>query len=463
MAVSFRRMALLRRSSHLLLPIPMQHSSPPKVTNSPFSPRHCSSSTRENTSNEEYQRLLARREEPHQAVDLNFHGSKRRFRRASSMSFSEIKQAVDRLYQRYSRREAAAPDLNFHPSTTKTTVPALSSLFSPDSRLSNSKNNINYYTKFYRNRVSFRRRRWRDVDLRFMRRPSGALHRASDECDPESDERPIYKTILEDLSQPITEANVSDGLMSVPLLRHQKIALASMLQKETRSSPCLGGFLADDQGLGKTVSMIALILMQRSLQSKSKTVDACNHKAEALNLDDYDEQVTVDVERLESKEESGDAKPSTEPNSSTRTPSRKKPAGGTLIVCPASILRQWARELKEKVAEEQKLTVLVYHGSNRTKDPIELANYDVVLTTYAIVSNEFPKENDNTDSSVKRASGPLEKVDWFRVILDEAQTIRTIKLRQLKLAAVLVPKQGGAYLGHPFKILLMICIATLGS
>ncbi|KAL4356183.1 Chromatin remodeling protein [Arachis hypogaea] len=81
--------------------------------------------------------------------------------------------------------------------------------------------------------------------------------------------------------------------------------------------------------------MIALILMQRLLLSKSKTDDASNHKAEALNLDDEDDHVTVDVEKLENKEESDNVQPIAE-----------WPAAGTFVVCPANVLRQWAATKK---------------------------------------------------------------------------------------------------------------------
>ncbi|KAL1295687.1 hypothetical protein HN51_056534 [Arachis hypogaea] len=417
-----------------------------------------------------------------------------------------------------------------HPYTSR--VPPSSS-FAPDSRLSNLKDNMNNSQFFdtYRNRPhgvgpstmndkAYNRgpfMRGSDED-RFMHQngvirvlPPSLMHGksvppqyasssepafrsgAGDERAPGSDERLIYEAIVEDLSQNRVEVDVPDGHMCVSLLRHQKIALAWMLQKETRSLHCLGGILADDQGLGKTVSMIALILMQRSLQSKSKTDDACNHKTEALNLDDEDDRATVDLEKLENKEESDDVKPSTEPSSSTRAPSRKRPAAGTLVVCPASVLRQWARELKEKVVEEQRLAVLVYHGGSRTKDPTELARYDVVLTTYAIVTNEVPKqplvEEDDIDekmgerfgissefsaskkrkqlyngskkskrgrkgldeSSIESASGPLAKVGWFRVILDEAQTIKNHRTQVARACCSLRAKRRWCLSGTPIQ------------
>lgn len=47
--------------------------------------------------------------------------------------------------------------------------------------------------------------------------------------------------------------------LNVPMLRHQKLALAWMCRRE-QSHKVSGGILADDQGLGKTVTTIALLL-----------------------------------------------------------------------------------------------------------------------------------------------------------------------------------------------------------
>ncbi|CAI9109534.1 OLC1v1009369C1 [Oldenlandia corymbosa var. corymbosa] len=193
-----------------------------------------------------------------------------------------------------------------------------------------------------------------------------------------ADDRALFKEALKDLNQPTTEIDVPEGILSVPLIRHQKIALAWMMEKEKGHGICIGGILADDQGLGKTVSMIALIQMHRPLQQTHKTekkVPAAVVKPpEGLILVDEDTAPgavkTEQFVKLEVKSENVEEVPSVN----------------------TGVLRQWARELDEKVAEESKLSVLVYHGSKRTLDPFELAKYDVVLTTYAFVSMEVRKQ-----------------------------------------------------------------------
>ncbi|XP_010479492.1 PREDICTED: helicase-like transcription factor CHR28 [Camelina sativa] len=332
---------------------------------------------------------------------------------------------------------------------------------------------------------------------------SEPMHRngIGEERNSENDERLIYQAALQELNQPKSEVDLPAGLLSVPLMRHQKIALAWMFQKETCSLHCRGGILADDQGLGKTVSTIALILRQMH-EAKLKSKNSSNQEAEPLDLDADDESENP-LEKPESKASndsgangrSGIRKAKVEEAStSTQKFIRNRPAAGTLIVCPASVVRQWARELDEKVTDEAKLSVLIYHGGNRTKDPVELAKYDVVMTTYAIVSNEVPKqplvdddENDeknaekyglasgfsvnkkrkiavgSTKKSKKKGkknaddtlsdpdSGTLARVGWFRVVLDEAQTIKNHRTQVARACCGLRAKRRWCLSGTPIQ------------
>uniref|UniRef100_A0A7N0TPX8 Helicase-like transcription factor CHR28 n=1 Tax=Kalanchoe fedtschenkoi TaxID=63787 RepID=A0A7N0TPX8_KALFE len=317
---------------------------------------------------------------------------------------------------------------------------------------------------------------------------------AENEGDDGYDERLIMRAVIEDINQPVLEAELPDGLLSVALLKHQKIALAWMLQKETKSCTCAGGILADDQGLGKTISMIALIQMQRFMDSGTKSNVASNGIPEALNLDDDDDNTNaavVSVDQINSQQTG--LTPSV--SISVGSFNRRKPAAKTLVVCPASVLRQWARELDEKVydSEESKLSVLIYHGGNRTKDPTELAKFDVVLTTYALVTNEVPKEPladqedlefvhgeanglhsgfsapkkkkkeitikkktkkgrcDIDSGSLDCSSGALAKVSWYRVILDEAQTIKNHRTQVARACCRLRAKKRWCLSGTPIQ------------
>ncbi|TYG80671.1 hypothetical protein ES288_D02G235300v1 [Gossypium darwinii] len=307
--------------------------------------------------------------------------------------------------------------------------------------------------------------------------PDGHAYRAgvSEERFSVNDERMVYQAALEDLNQPKVEATFPDGLLSVPLLRHQ--------------------------GLGKTISMIALIQMQKYLESKSKSEDPEKHKTVALNLDDDNDNDnyndnnndTDELEEVKQKGESDDSKSVPEVSTSARAVSKRRLSAGTLVVCPASILRQWARELEDKVPEESKLSVLIYHGGSRTKDPSEFAKYDVVLTTYSIITNEVPKQpivdDDEIDEKIgeryglssefsinkkrKRAShvgmkmkkgkkdidsstidpsaGALAKPAWFRVILDEAQTIKNHRTQVARACCSLRAKRRWCLSGTPIQ------------
>ncbi|NXW02813.1 TTF2 factor, partial [Fregetta grallaria] len=204
------------------------------------------------------------------------------------------------------------------------------------------------------------------------------LHKSLESC-------PIEQTVAEDPS----------GL-KVPLLLHQKQALAWLLWRESQR-PC-GGILADDMGLGKTLTMIALILAQKQLKTEKRK-----------------EKLEIWVSK----------------NDSTVIPSCS-----TLIICPASLIHHWKKEIDRRVACG-KLRVYLYHGPNRDKHAEALSEYDVVVTTYSLLSKEVPasKEEgevpaeDHDVGSGSSPCSPLLKVAWARVVLDEAHNIKNPKVQ----------------------------------
>ncbi|RWA10520.1 hypothetical protein EKO27_g4581 [Xylaria grammica] len=164
--------------------------------------------------------------------------------------------------------------------------------------------------------------------------------------------------------------------LKVRLLPHQVEGVEWMRNRELgpvkKGKVPKGGLLADDMGLGKTLQSISLIL------TNSKPAD--KHPG---------------VEKT------------------------------TLVVAPLALIRQWEAELKEKIDDSHKLKVLVHHGPQRTKSFEDLRRYDVVITTYQILVSE----HNHCNNSVKAGCFGLH---WYRVILDEAHTIKNRNAKATK-------------------------------
>lgn len=57
--------------------------------------------------------------------------------------------------------------------------------------------------------------------------------------------------------------------------------------------------------------------------------------------------------------------------------------GGTLIVCPPSVVSTWQDQLITHVDPKNPLRIYLFHGPQRKTDPEFLASFEVVLTTYS--------------------------------------------------------------------------------
>ncbi|KAJ7275100.1 SNF2 superfamily protein [Mycena rebaudengoi] len=185
--------------------------------------------------------------------------------------------------------------------------------------------------------------------------------------------------------------------LDIPLMPHQLLGVAWMVELEKKKG-MQGGCLADEMGLGKTVQMIATMCKNPSADPLCKT---------------------------------------------------------TLIIAPLALLQQWQMEINTKTNAGWK--VLIYHGSNKPKKKADLLQYDVVLTTYSTMALEWPdleaeekrkakvtkkqkandfiaSDSDSDDSGpsykkAKKGPGLLFQVDFYRVVLDEAQNIRNKRTR----------------------------------
>ena len=79
----------------------------------------------------------------------------------------------------------------------------------------------------------------------------------------------------------------------------------------------------------------------------------------------------------------------------------------TLVVCPLAVVQNWKREIKDRL--DLPIKIAIYRGKSR--HVMDLADYNIVITTYATLSLE-PMD------------GQLMTNDWHRVVLDESQMIK---------------------------------------
>ncbi|XP_073155307.1 DNA repair protein RAD5B [Henckelia pumila] len=157
----------------------------------------------------------------------------------------------------------------------------------------------------------------------------------------------------------------------------------------TATQMARGGILADAMGLGKTVMTIALIHTRNGRGSPEDRQVALEEVAE--------------TEYIKNKRRDSNAE------------SFKKVKGGTLIICPMALLGQWKDELETHSAVDS-ISIFVHYGGGRTDNPRVIAGLDVVLTTYGVLTEAYKKDSDNSI---------FHRVEWHRVVLDEAHTIKS--------------------------------------
>jgi DNA repair protein RAD5 len=191
------------------------------------------------------------------------------------------------------------------------------------------------------------------------------------------------------------------------------------LEFPTQDQHCLGGVLADEMGLGKTIEMLSLIH---------------THRTELPQ-----EDALADVKPLPRLQKSSTA---VEPAPYT-----------TLVIAPMSLLAQWQSEA-EKASKEGTLKTMMYYGSEKAVNLQKLccasnaANApNVIITSYGTVLSEF---NQVAAQDGNRGShGGIFSLDYFRIILDEAHSIKNRQSKTAKACYELCAKHRWVLTGTP--------------
>ncbi|KAF7297296.1 ATP-dependent helicase rhp16 [Mycena indigotica] len=121
-----------------------------------------------------------------------------------------------------------------------------------------------------------------------------------------------------------------------------------------------------------------------------------------------------------------------------------------LVVAPTVAIMQWKNEI---AAHTHGLEVLVWHGAARQSDPKELKKFDVVLTTYAVMESCFRKQEQGfkRKGMIVKEKSPIHRIEWNRIILDEAHNIKERSTNTAKAAFELKARGRWCLSGTPLQ------------
>ena len=136
-----------------------------------------------------------------------------------------------------------------------------------------------------------------------------------------------------------------------------------------------GGILADDMGLGKTVQALSFLEHYKNENGKIKSI----------------------------------------------------------VICPTTLIYNWENEIKKFTP---KLSYRIHHGGTRTRNKEELADHDIIITTYGTLRSDIKL---------------MMSVEFDYVILDESQAIKNPASKVTKAACLLNAKHRLCMSGTPLQ------------
>ncbi|KAJ9544195.1 hypothetical protein OSB04_023902 [Centaurea solstitialis] len=264
----------------------------------------------------------------------------------------------------------------------------------------------------------------------------------------------IFKLVDENVSRNVGVLGAMEppkDLILVDLFKHQKEGLSWLYHRENsdelppfweerddgfvnvltnyetdkRPEPLRGGIFADDMGLGKTLTLLSLIALDKCKISN-------DGRSEVMGIED-DESVSRTKTFNRRKRRKTDDTLLDEKKKKERVGAKM-----TLIVCPPSVFSTWITQLTDHT-KRGGLKAYMYYGE-RTQDVSELQKYDIVLTTYSTLGSELRNSN-----------APVKKIEWWRIILDEAHIIKNDRACQSEAVSMLNAKRRWVVTGTPIQ------------
>lgn len=228
--------------------------------------------------------------------------------------------------------------------------------------------------------------------------------------------------------------------------------IVTQLSGARRPRVCRGAILADDMGLGKTITVISTIAhtMEEAYTHGKKPISS------ASDSDSDEPQASNGTVNKRTAERA-------------RREELRARSRATLLVCPLSIISNWESQIQEHWDPQSRPSIYIYHGNGRLTDPQKLADYDLVITTYSTLGFEFANQStwtaaagrdddgsDDDDDELyevdatgaaldqvahkrrerkrRKVESPntCQRVEWFRIVLDEAHIVKEAKTWQSK-------------------------------
>lgn len=143
-------------------------------------------------------------------------------------------------------------------------------------------------------------------------------------------------------------------------------------------------------------------------------------------------------------------------------PGKKAECKTTLLVASRALLTQWSREVE--LHTDGQLTMMKYGAGTRIDSNCSfdvLYHHDIILTTYGEIMKSYPKNEPPVECQTiaektawwkktwEQERGPLHRMMFLRVVLDEAQAIKNHNSRTSIACRALMAQHKWALSGTP--------------